>query len=132
MRRSYQRSRDGSLTQATGPSSGLSSSSGKSPVPQTPDISTAHLSLSRRVQGYAVFLRGNWYVAIFIFNYGIIGLALVIGIGWKVVKRTPFRQPGEVDLTSGLDLFDALTDHYGREREAAPESMKDKILAKVF
>ena len=88
--------------------------------------------MSRRVQGYAVFLKGNWSVATFIFNYGIIELALVIGIDWKVVKRTPFRQPGEVDLTSGLELFDALTEHYRREREAAPESSKDKILAKVF
>ena len=88
--------------------------------------------MSRRVQGYAVFLKGNWSVATFIFNYGIIELALVIGIDWKVVKRTPFRQPGEVDLTSGLELFDALTEHYRREREAAPVSMKNKILAKVF
>lgn len=88
--------------------------------------------LLRRVQGYAVFLKGNWSAATFIFNYGIIGLALVIGIGWKLVKRTPFRRSVEVDLTSGLELFDALTDHYRREKEAMPDGMKDKILAKVF
>lgn len=86
----------------------------------------------RRVKGYAVFLKGNWSAATYIFNYGIIGLALVIGIGWKVVKRTPFRRAGQVDLTSGLELFDALTEHYRREREAAPDSVKDKILARVF
>ena len=88
--------------------------------------------LLRRVQGYAVFLKGNWSAATFIFNYGIIGLALVIGIGWKLVKRTPFRRSDEVDLTSGLELFDALTEHYRREKEAKPDGMKDKILAKVF
>lgn len=84
------------------------------------------------MQGYAVFLKGNWSAATFIFNYGIIGLALAIGIGWKVVKRTPFRRAGEVDLTTGLELFDALTDHYRRERETAPDSMKERILAKMF
>jgi amino acid transporter len=71
-------------------------------------------------------------VATFIFNYGIIGLAFVIGIGWKSVKGTSFRRSDEVDLTSGLELFDALTEHYRREREAAPISVKDRILAKVF
>lgn len=88
--------------------------------------------LLRRVQGYAVFLRGNWSTATFIFNYGIIGLALVIGISWKLVKRTPFRRSVEVDLTNGLELFDDLTDYYRREREATPDGLKDKILAKVF
>ena len=86
----------------------------------------------RRVQGYAVLLKGNWSAATFIFNYGIIGLALVIGIVWKVDDRAPFRRSGEVDLTSDLELFDALTEHYAREREAAPYSMKDKILANAF
>ena len=88
--------------------------------------------LLRRVQGDAVFLKGNWSAATFIFDYGIIGLALVIGIGWKLVKRTPFRRSDDVDLTSGLELFDDLTDHYRREREAKPDGMKDKILAKMF
>lgn len=130
--RSYRRSHDGSPTQATGPSSGLSSSFGKSSAPRTPESSPTHLALLRRVQGYAVFLKGNWSVATFIFNYGIIGLALVIGMGWKVVERTPFRRSSEVDLTSGLEMYAALTDHYRREREAAPGSVKDRVLAKMF
>ena len=103
------------------------------PVVSPPlDSSSTHLSSLHRVQGYAVFLKGNWSAATFVFNYGIIGLALVIGFGWKVVKRTPFRRAGEVDLTTGLELFDALTDHYRREREAALDSTKDTILAKLF
>ncbi|KAF4962611.1 hypothetical protein FSARC_9389 [Fusarium sarcochroum] len=84
------------------------------------------------VQGYAVFLKGNWSVATFIFNYGIIALALVIGLGWKVIKRTPFYKSKEVDLSSGLEFFDALTEHYRREREGVPVTRKDKIWAKLF
>ena len=53
-------------------------------------------------------------------------------IGWKVVKRTPFRQSDELDLTTGLELFDVLTDHFRREREAVPGSTKDEILAKML
>jgi hypothetical protein len=39
---------------------------------------------------------------------------------------------GKLDLTTGLELFDVLTDHFRREREAVPESIKDKILARMF
>ncbi|KAI1829236.1 hypothetical protein DTO006G1_9826 [Penicillium roqueforti] len=84
------------------------------------------------VQGYAVFIHGNWEVSTFIFNYGIIALASAIGIGWKIFKRTPFHKSKDVDLFSGLDFFDTLTEHYRQEREAAPVTVKDKIMSKVF
>ncbi|KAJ5830607.1 uncharacterized protein N7525_008860 [Penicillium rubens] len=85
-----------------------------------------------RVQGYAVFIHGNWKVSTFIFNYGIIALASIIGISWKIFKHTPFHKSKDVDLFSGLDFFDALTEHYRQEREAAPVTVKDKIMAKIF
>ncbi|OQD71062.1 hypothetical protein PENPOL_c001G05294 [Penicillium polonicum] len=84
------------------------------------------------VQGYSVFIHGNWEVSTFIFNYGIIALASVIGISWKILKRTTFHKGKDVDLFSGLDFFDALTEHYRQEREAAPVTVKDKIMAKIF
>ncbi|EGU76456.1 hypothetical protein FOPG_11227 [Fusarium oxysporum f. sp. conglutinans race 2 54008] len=84
------------------------------------------------VQGYAVFLHGNWQVSTFIFNYGIIAFATVIGIIWKLVKRTRFHRSKEIDLHSGLDFFEALSDHYRREREGVPQNLKDKVLAKLF
>ncbi|EWY95049.1 hypothetical protein FOYG_04174 [Fusarium oxysporum NRRL 32931] len=82
--------------------------------------------------GYAVFLHGNWQVSTFIFDYGIIAFATVIGIIWKLVKRTRFHRSKEIDLHSGLDFFEALSDHYRREREGAPQNLKDKVLAKLF
>ncbi|KAG5795449.1 hypothetical protein H9Q69_005498 [Fusarium xylarioides] len=84
------------------------------------------------VQGYAVFLHGNWQVSTFIFNYGIIAFATVIGIIWKLIKRTRFHRSKEIDLHSGLDFFEALSEHYRREREGAPQNLKDKVLAKLF
>ncbi|KAL6231033.1 hypothetical protein BDW75DRAFT_233944 [Aspergillus navahoensis] len=72
------------------------------------------------LQGYAVFVKGNWEVSTFIFNYGIIALASGIGIGWKILKRTPFRRSKDVDL------------YYRHEREAAPVTVKDKIMARIF
>ncbi|OJJ00289.1 hypothetical protein ASPVEDRAFT_149252 [Aspergillus versicolor CBS 583.65] len=84
------------------------------------------------IQGYAVFVNGNWEVSTFIFNYGIIALASVIGIGWKVFKRTPFHRSKDVDLSSGLEFFDSLTEHYQQERESVPITTKDRIMAKIF
>ncbi|KAL4731387.1 hypothetical protein ACLX1H_000353 [Fusarium chlamydosporum] len=84
------------------------------------------------VQGYAVFLSGNWNTTTFVFNYGIIALAGSIGLGWKLFKRTHFHRASEVDLVSHLYFFDVLTEHYNHEREAAPQNLKDKILAKIF
>ncbi|KAH7147759.1 amino acid permease-domain-containing protein [Fusarium sp. MPI-SDFR-AT-0072] len=63
------------------------------------------------VQGYAVFLSGNWSTATFIFNYGIIALAGSIGLGWKLFKKTRAHR---------------------HEHEVAPQNLKDKILAKIF
>lgn len=103
-----------------------------SSVPPTPDTLSTHLFASSISQGYASSLRSRRSVATFTFDYRILGLALVIGIGWQVIKRTPFRRSGDVDLTSGLELFAALTDRYRCEREAVAESLKDKILAKLF
>ncbi|RJE18743.1 hypothetical protein PHISCL_08917 [Aspergillus sclerotialis] len=84
------------------------------------------------IQGYAVFLDGQWEISTFIFNYGIIALAGGIGICWKIIKRTPFHHSKDVDLVSGLEFFSSLTEYYRNEREAAPVTVKDKILAKIF
>ncbi|KAL4764251.1 uncharacterized protein BDW70DRAFT_156907 [Aspergillus foveolatus] len=84
------------------------------------------------LQGYAVFIKGNWEVSTFIFNYGIIALASVIGIGRKVLKRTPFHKSEDVDLVSGLEFFNALTEYYRHEWEAAPLTVKDTIMARIF
>ncbi|KUJ06754.1 uncharacterized protein LY89DRAFT_743666 [Mollisia scopiformis] len=84
------------------------------------------------LQGYSVFLKGNWKVATFIFDYGIIALAGGIGVAWKIVKRTPLHHSKDVDLSTNLKFFEALTEYYRNEREAAPISVKDKMLAKLF
>ncbi|CAD0082719.1 unnamed protein product [Aureobasidium vineae] len=87
------------------------------------------------VQGYAVFLKGKWSVATFIFNYGIIALAGGIGLIWKIVKRTHFQRSKEVDLVSGCDFFDALTDYYRDRRETdgvTQGNWKRRVMDKLF
>lgn len=64
--------------------------------------------------------------------YGSIALVAAIGLGWKFVKGTRFHRSKDVDLASDLHFFDALTEHYRYESEAAPATVKDKILANFF
>ena len=84
------------------------------------------------VQGYAVFLNGGWKASKFIFNYGIIALAGGIGICWKVFRLTRFWRAKEVDLVSGLQFFEMLTDYYQHIRDNSPVTYKDKIMAVLF
>ncbi|EAL20972.1 hypothetical protein CNBD5730 [Cryptococcus deneoformans B-3501A] len=85
------------------------------------------------LQGYSVFLKGNWNVATFIFNYGIIALAGAIGLFFKIYERTPFHKSKDVDLHSDLDFFDALNQYYQQKKDdSPPATVKDKIMAKLF
>ncbi len=52
--------------------------------------------------GYGVFLKGYWSFANFFTAYFTIVFFLVIYLGWKVVKRTSFVKPEDMDFTSGL------------------------------
>lgn len=49
-----------------------------------------------------------------------------------MVKRTRFYRAKEVDLVSGLEFFEALSEHYDQEREGRPVTRKDKVWARLF
>ncbi|KAI1206354.1 amino acid permease/ SLC12A domain-containing protein [Annulohypoxylon truncatum] len=50
------------------------------------------------IGGYTVFLPGKWDVPTFLFSYTMIGVCPLLFIGWKVVHKTRFHRPYEVDL----------------------------------
>ncbi|KAI1407396.1 amino acid permease/ SLC12A domain-containing protein [Hypoxylon sp. FL1857] len=50
------------------------------------------------IGGYTVFLPGKWNVPKFLFSYTMIGVCPVLFISWKLIRRTRFRRPYEVDL----------------------------------
>ncbi|GME78547.1 unnamed protein product [Ambrosiozyma monospora] len=58
------------------------------------------------VQGYTVFLPGNWSVTDFLFAYLMIFIDLALFIVWKVLKRTKYLKPMDRDITSGLEEVD--------------------------
>lgn len=74
------------------------------------------------VGGYPVFLPGQWDIPTFLFSYTMIGVFPVLFIGWKLVKRTKWLKPDEVDLLRDLDEIEEYTRNY------VPTPPKNKLL----
>ena len=64
------------------------------------------------VGGYTVFLPGNWDVATFLFSYTMIGVFPVLFIGWKLLKRTRWMKPVDVDLRKDVEEIEEYTRDY--------------------
>ena len=50
------------------------------------------------VSGYTVFLPGQWDIPTFLFSYTMIGVFPILFFGWKILKKTKWLKPEEVDL----------------------------------
>ena len=50
------------------------------------------------VGGYTVFLPGFWDIPTFFFSYTMVGVFPLLFVGWKVLKKTKWRKPHEVEL----------------------------------
>jgi amino acid transporter len=59
------------------------------------------------LQGYSVFLPGNWDVGTFFTYYTMIFVCLLLFVGWKVVKRTRFVPAKMADLVWDKPVIDA-------------------------
>jgi amino acid transporter len=59
------------------------------------------------VYGYSTFLPGAFTVEGFFTYYTMVGLAPILFVFWKVVKKTKWRAPHEVDLVWDAPLIDA-------------------------
>ncbi len=64
------------------------------------------------VGGYTVFLPGNWDVATFLFSYTMIFVFPVLFIGWKLLKKTKWMKPEEVDLRKDVQEIEEYTRDY--------------------
>ncbi|KGQ01400.1 hypothetical protein PAAG_11864 [Paracoccidioides lutzii Pb01] len=61
------------------------------------------------VGGYTVFLPGNWSMPTFLFSYTMIGVCPVLFLGWKLIKKSKWLKPHEVDLFTDVAEIDEYT-----------------------
>ncbi|KAI9877576.1 MAG: hypothetical protein M1830_003533 [Pleopsidium flavum] len=64
------------------------------------------------VGGYTVFLPGMWDVPTFLFSYAMIGVFPVLFVGWKLLKKTKWYRPEEVDLMRDVEEIEEYTRNY--------------------
>ncbi|KAG7887188.1 hypothetical protein KL936_004709 [Ogataea polymorpha] len=76
------------------------------------------------VQGYEVFLPGNWSVETFLFCYLMIFVDAGLYLFWKIFKRTRYVNPLDADLVSGLEEVEAHERHLARMVEIHGKPVK--------
>lgn len=64
------------------------------------------------VGGYPVFLRGRWDVPTFLFSYMMIFIVPVLFVGWKIIKKTKWLKPEEVDLYKDVEEIEEYQRNY--------------------
>jgi len=64
------------------------------------------------VGGYTVFLPGQWDVPSFFFSYTMIGVFPILFVGYKLIMKTKFKKPEEVDLYQDLDEIEEYTRNF--------------------
>ncbi|KAH6655392.1 putative general amino acid permease [Truncatella angustata] len=68
------------------------------------------------MNGYTIFLPGNWDISSFLFSYMMIFLFPVLFLVWKVIHRTRFHKPAKVDLQQDLAGIEEYTRNYVPEK----------------
>ena len=64
------------------------------------------------VQGYPVFLPGKWSVPTFLFSYTMLAVFPLLFLAWKLLKRTKWLKPEDVDLQKDVDEIEEYTKNY--------------------
>jgi len=70
-------------------------------------ISLVLLTLIVFTYGYSTFLPGSFTLSSFFSYYTMVGVAPILYVGWKLIKRTKIIPPAEVDLVWERPIIDA-------------------------
>ncbi|KAL9100699.1 MAG: hypothetical protein Q9187_009335 [Circinaria calcarea] len=70
-----------------------------------------------------------WDVPTFFFSYAMIGVFPVLFVLWKVLKKTKWLKPGEVDLLKDVEEIDEYTRNFV---ETPPKNKFVKYFDKIF
>ncbi len=64
------------------------------------------------VNGFPVFIEGNWSMTTFFFSYTMVGVFPLLYFGWKLLKRTSVIKPQDVDLQKDVAEIDEYTRNF--------------------
>ncbi|KAI4207906.1 MAG: hypothetical protein LQ348_000404 [Seirophora lacunosa] len=64
------------------------------------------------MNGFTVFIRGNWQITTFFFCYTMVGVFPILYFGWKILKGTKIIKSTEVDLRKDVAEIEEYTRNY--------------------
>ncbi|KAH9985515.1 amino acid permease/ SLC12A domain-containing protein [Xylariaceae sp. FL0662B] len=64
------------------------------------------------IGGYTVFLPGKWDVPSFLFSYTMIFVCPVLFIGWRLIHKTRYHKPRDVDLQKDVAEVEEYTSNF--------------------
>ncbi|PWN51660.1 hypothetical protein IE53DRAFT_385983 [Violaceomyces palustris] len=96
-------------------------------MPYSAWISLVGMTLITLFNGFEIFIHGHWDLQGFFTAYFGLGLFLVLFVGWKLVKRTSFIKPSEMDFHSGKAEID-LDQAYWEANKVAPTTAWQKFV----
>jgi amino acid transporter len=81
------------------------------------------------VGGYTVFLPGNWDVTTFIFSYAMVAITPIIFVVWKLIKKTKWLKPHEVNLrpTELVEIEEYTANYVERPPKTVFHKYMDKL-----
>ncbi|KAL4939693.1 hypothetical protein BDV06DRAFT_224751 [Aspergillus oleicola] len=100
--------------------------------PYTSYIAVASTAILALLLGFDLFvgLPNNWDITYFFLDYAMLAFFAVLFVGWKVVKRTKYVPPIEVDLRLGKAKSEI--DEHERMSDGAPVGNLEKIFLRVL
>lgn len=85
--------------------------------------------------GYTVFMPGQWSIENFLTYYLMVFVAIAVYASYKLIYRSKFVSPLEVDLFTGLEEIELHEEHYLATKKHKPyeeRTWKDKFMDWVF
>ena len=64
------------------------------------------------LNGFAVFIHGNWQITTFFFSYTMVGVFPVLYLGWKLLKGTKVIKAQDVDLHQDVEEIEEYTKNF--------------------
>ncbi|KAL8722409.1 MAG: hypothetical protein Q9225_001088 [Loekoesia sp. 1 TL-2023] len=81
------------------------------------------------VNGFAVFIHGNWQITSFFFSYTMVGVFPVLYFGWKILKGTRIIKSEDVDLHKDVEGIEEYTRNFV---PSPPGNIYEKVLNFLF
>ncbi|KAL3457283.1 amino acid permease-domain-containing protein [Aspergillus heterothallicus] len=102
--------------------------------PYTSYIAVTSTALLTLLLGYDIFvdMPNNWSIRYFFLNYAMLAFYVVMFVGWKVIKKTRYLKPTEVDLGLGNAKEEIELHEKMEEEEGKPMGRFERVLMDPF